>query len=485
MKKTGLLALLLALALLLSGCAVDEEAQLKREVVRLGDASYTLQELLGLEDYLRSYYDYMGQMYTMLYGYNPMTYTDADIRNEALNSLALQVVVLNKANELKMNELTEEEKAELEAAVDTSMAEYRESIASTLTFAENATEEEKTAAIDAEMAAQGVTRETAYKSEFEALMIEKVQALATKDVTVSEEDFAAAFNEAVESAKTSYEADLSAYGAAVLNGETPVYAPAGYRNVKQILIQYNEEDSEKISSISNAKYTAERGVSNATTSLTTLLGADADVDALAAEVTVTLNEVTDPANITVKESTTAFTTELTEEAAAAVKTLAESRALFAAYEEQMALAVEAALAKIAPEADEVLNRLAAGEDWDALAKEFNDDPGMQEGSATAVTGYPICEGFYYFDDAFVNAAMSIPNVGEWSDKIVGESYGYYIIQYTSDVAEGAVDKETVRESMTAELQTTKEEEAFAAAMDQWYTDASKKLIINYDLLEKY
>lgn len=484
MKKTGLLALLLALAMLLTGCAANEEAQLKREVVRLGDASYTMEDLLGLEEYLRSYYDYMGQMYTMLYGYNPMTYTDDDIRTEALNSLALQVVVLNKADELKLDELTDTEKAELEATVDASMAEYRDSIAASLTFEENATEEEKNAAIEAAMAEEGITRDAVYKSEFETLMIERVQEWAVKDVTVSEDEFVTAFNEQVASEKTSYETDLSAYGAAILNGQTPVYAPAGYRNVKQILIQYTEEDTAILDSIDSALYTAQSNVSTANTNVTTLLGEEADVDALVAEVTVTLNEVTDPANITVKESTTAFTAEMTEEAAAAVKALAEARAIAAAYEAQQALATETALANIAPEADEVLTRLAAGEDWDALAAEFNDDPGMMEGSATAVTGYPICEGFYYFDEAFVNAAMALENIGEWSDKTIGETYGYYIIQYTSDVVEGEVDKETVRETMTAELLATKQEETFSTALDQWVADASNKLIINYDLLSE-
>lgn len=41
--------------------------------------------------------------------------------------------------------------------------------------------------------------------------------------------------------------------------------------------------------------------------------------------------------------------------------------------------------------------------------------------------------------------MALQNVGDYSDKIEG-SYGYYIIQYTSDVVEGAVDMETVHDS---------------------------------------
>lgn len=478
MKKTGLIALLLALLLVLTGC------QSANEVLSVGSVSYSLTDLEGIETYLRDYYDYMGQMYMMYYGFNPMTYTDEDIRNEALNTLAVQAVVLDKAKQLKLDQFTEEQKAHLEQHVDEAIQEYRDSIAATLTFAEDATEEQKNKAIDEEMAKQGVTREVVYKSEHDNMLIELAQEYATRDVTVSEEDFLKAFNDQVAAEKESYAADLSAYGADILNGGSPLYAPAGYRNVKQILIQYNEEDSEKITAINSAMYTAATQLVSAESKAEELLGEEADLDALKAEVTVTLNEITDPTAITVKESTTAFTTEMTEEAAAAVKALAEAEAVGRAYEEQLNLAIEAALANIAPQADEVLSRLEAGEDWDALAAEFNDDPGMMEGAPTAVTGYPVCEGFAQFDQAFVNAAMAIESVGQWSDKTVGRTYGYYIIQYTSDVKEGEVDKETVRETMTAELLAARQEEAFSAALDQWVLDAqnSGRLVINYGKL---
>lgn len=475
MKKTGLLALLLALALLLTGC------QSANELISVGKVSYTKKDLESIEVYLRDYYDYMGQMYMMYYGFNPMSYTDEDIRNEALNTLATQAVVIDKASQLKLDTLTEEETAALNEKVDTAIQDYRDSLATTLTFAENATEEQKSKAIDEEMKKQGISRDVVYKSEFDSLMIERAQAYAVKDVTVTEEEFVAAFNEKVASEKADCEADPSAYGAMILNGGAPVYAPAGYRNVKQILVKYSDEDSDRITAINSAMYLSATAIVDAEDAVTELLGEEADLDALTAEVIVTLNEITDPTDITVKESVTAFTTEMTEEAAAAVKALAEARAVGEAYEAQMDLAVEAALAAVAPEADEVLSRLEAGEDWDVLAAQYNDDPGMMEGAATAVTGYPVCEGFYYFDDAFVDAAMAIESVGQWSDKTVGRTYGYYIIQYTSDVAEGEVDKETVREAMTAELLTSKQDAAFSATLDQWVTEAqnSGRLVINY------
>lgn len=478
MNKKSLLALLAALLLLVTGCAVKDENE--KEVVRVGNVSYTMGDLLSVEAYLKDYYDYMGQLYTLYYGFNPLSYTDEDIRNEAVNSLAYQAVVLDKAAQLGLDQLTSEETAQLEENTAASWQEYRDSAEAELVMADDATQEQIDAAIDELLAKEGITLEMVRESEKDNIILEKAEAWATKDVTVTEDEFVAAFNEQVESEKTSYESDLSAYGDAVLYGDLTCYVPAGYRYVKQILIQYTDEDAELLNNISSARYTALSTQSSAKTTAQGLMAEDADLDALVAEVTVTLNEVTDPTSITVKESAAAFTTELSEEAAAAVKALAEANAIVAAYEEQEELAVQNALANIAPEADEVLSRLEAGEDWDALTAEFNDDPGMMAGEATAETGYPVCEGYASFDEAFVNAAMAIPEAGQWSDKIVGETYGYYIIKYMGDIPEGAVDMETVRETMTAELLATKQEEAFSTALDQWVAESN--MMINYDLL---
>ena len=478
MNKKSLLALLAALLLLLTGCAAKDEGE--REVVRVGDVYYTMNDLQSIEAYLKDYYNYMGQLYTMYYGFNPMSYTDADIRTEAVNSLAYQAVVLDKAAKLGLDELTTEETVMLEERVNDSWAEYRESARQQLTLAEDATEEQVEKAIDELLAQEGITMDAVRKSEKSGILMEKAEAWATKDVTVTEEEFVAAYDEKVASEKASYEENLSAYGDAVLNGETPCYTPAGYRYVKQILIKYTDEDVEVLNSIGSARYTAESAQSTAASTAQGLLPEGADLEALVAEVTVTLNEITDPANITVLESNTAFTTELTEEAAAAVKALAEARAVAAAYEEQENLAIQNALANIAPKADEVLSRLEAGEDWDALTAEYNEDPGMEAGSANAEKGYPICADFASFDPAFVEAGMAIPEVGQWSDKTVGETYGYYIIKYMADIPEGATDKEVVREAMMDEMLTTKKDETFGKAVDQWVSEA--KMMINYDLL---
>ena len=112
--------------------------------------------------------------------------------------------------------------------------------------------------------------------------------------------------------------------------------------------------------------------------------------------------------------------------------------------------------------------------------EKTDDPGMKEGAATAITGYAVCEGFASFDEPFVTASMALKNVGDISPKTRG-AYGYYIIQYAADVAEGAIPMEEVQEELTAAQLTTKQEATYDQAIAQWVTESNAT--VNYEALK--
>ena len=161
--------------------------------------------------------------------------------------------------------------------------------------------------------------------------------------------------------------------------------------------------------------------------------------------------------------------------------LAEAKALQAYYEAELAAAKAKAFANIDEETDAVLAQLAEGADWDALMAEKTHDPGMQEGRDTAKTGYAVCENFSSFDAAFTAAAMALEKVGDVSPKTEGV-YGYYIIQYTSDVQEGPVDLADVREELHDSLLTEKQNTTYDEALAQWVEAANAK--INYDEMAK-
>ena len=117
----------------------------------------------------------------------------------------------------------------------------------------------------------------------------------------------------------------------------------------------------------------------------------------------------------------------------------------------------------------MLAKLAEGADWNELMAEHTDDPGMLSGT-TAENGYAVCEGFSSFDSAFVEAAMAIENVGGWSDKTRG-SYGYYIIQYASEVPEGPVDLADVRDTLESTELAEKQQAFYEETVEQWVTDS--------------
>lgn len=458
MKNVKLLALVLALALLLTGCSSKKENK-DIEAVRVGGVSYSMQDLIETEEALKAEYDYYNEMYQMFYGMSYYDYTAEDLRSQALESLAVQAVLLDKAASLKLDQLTEEEKAEVYEQAQSEWFSYRDSYAQNLALAEDASQEERNAAIDAAMKDAGVTWDLVYTSTWRNYILNKTEDYMVRDVQVTDAEFTTAYDEQVAVDKANYEADAAAYVDAILYGETPYYAPAGCRYVKQILIQYNEEDQALVDEANAALVTAKATAETALADATALLGAEADLEALLADVA-------------------AETAELPEDQIAALKALAEAQAAEDAAAEAYDQAVETALANIAPVADEVLARIDAGEDWDALTAEYNDDPGMMAGQPTAETGYAVCADMTSFDKAFVDAAMAIANVGEHSDKTVGESYGYYIIKYVGDIAEGAVDAESVRETLTASLLESKQSSAYDAMLNTWVAGAD--IVINYD-----
>ncbi|MGI6172417.1 MAG: peptidylprolyl isomerase [Christensenellales bacterium] len=95
-------------------------------------------------------------------------------------------------------------------------------------------------------------------------------------------------------------------------------------------------------------------------------------------------------------------------------------------------------AQVAPKLEEIMGRVAAGEDFDTLMAQYNEDPGMMEGSSFAQTGYYVSDTTETFEQSFKDAAMALKNVGDVSEPTLG-SYGYYIIQYYKDLPEGAVE----------------------------------------------
>ncbi len=524
MNKKALLALLLALCMMLSSCALvvtDPEVDAATPIVTIGEKVFTKAEV---QQYVENYLVQLQQQYAQQYQYSIDT-TDPELiasaQDEVIDSLIRQQVLDNKAAEMNIS-LTEEEKAE----VASEYQEYHDMFASWFTGMEGE-ELENAISYYLYMYTGASDVETMEKNH----VMQKLYDEVVKDVTVDDAEVQANLDSKVESAKSSYASNLSSYGTAVNNGTTVYYRPAGYRMVKNLLIELDDASQTIINGL-KSKASQQRTAAN--TALTSLNGYEnVDVEALKTQVSVSLTEI-EPTPAPTAEPTEAPVTEAPTEAPATEAPATEAPADPAAtdsaeapaeteaptaeptaeptpapvvpelvadvtdtfeatedetqktinqlvrdyvtalsmadrYEAMAEEVTDEAFAAIDAEADDVIAQLDAGADWDTLMAEHSDDPGMQGDRETAKTGYAVCEGFSSFDSAFVEAAMAIESVGGHSPKTRG-SYGYYIIQYTSDVAEGPVALEDVRETVESDALKEKQDKTYNDTVDQWVKD---------------
>ena len=526
MRKQKWLALLLALCLLLTtGCALiekDEAVDRATAVVTLYGKTYTKGEVQDAADYNLSY---MAYIYSM-YGYN-YDVTDEDNINEARESVIdswIESTVLDyQASQQGLDQLTDEETAELNETIESDWEYVRSQIQSSY-FSDTELEgDELEAAIDAKAEELGVSKDDYAESDRSAYVQDKLENAVKDAVTVTDDELQAELDTLAAADKETYDADPAAYGTDVVNGTTVYYRPAGYRNIKNLLIQFNAEDSDIISAVQARKDAADTAVTTATTALTDL-GVE-DVDSLVACVTVSVTgePYVDPDAVTeetaVEETATEETateetateatpSDLTEEAAPAEETpvvaalpnmvavtevtdntlgadvsadvaeqviaLATARAESEYYAAQLTECNTLAYEHIDARADAALARLDAGEDFDTVMAELTDDPGMQEGATFAATGYPVSADSTNWDTSFRDAAMALANVGDYSSKVTG-SYGYYIVQYASDVAEGPVALSEVYDTVHDSVLSTKQTETWNNQVDAWVEEANAKV----------
>ena len=430
MQKKSILALLMAAMLILSGCSlvtVDQAADNARVIVDVNGETVTKQQISNAVNNTISQNEYMNQLYAMfgMTGSNP---TDtATIIPQVIDAYVENLVSLQKAKELGLDQMTEEEQAKIQEHADEDWKTFLNQVAQNyfpgLTLEGEALEAEAQKYIDEYKLA---TKADFVDSATKEVLLEKLEADTVKDVVVTEEELAAGLEERVAADQETYTQDPNAYGSAVNKGTVAYYAPAGYRMVKHILVKLEDADSTAISDKEKAKTEAETALTNAKTALEEA-AEDADKDALQSAVA--------EAEKAVQEATAAVTE-----------------------------ATEAAFANIQAKVDEVYAKATAeGADFDALIKEYSTDS-MPE------AGYAVKEGFTDFVESFVTASMGLANVGDVSEP-VRSNYGVHIIKYVGDVAEGPVALDTVRASLEAELLTAKKNATYTDAVKAW-TDAA-------------
>ena len=454
MRKKALLALLMAAVLLLSGCELikkDQAVDDATEIIRMGDKVITKvevkKEIANELESMAYYYQLMGRS---------LDVEDASVKAEAqeyaIDSLKRNLVANAKSVELGLDKLTDEEqetvKTQAQEAYDNAI-DYVKSYM--LGSTEGMDDEAILKAAADKMTEMGYSLDTYTEAETSKIVDNKLRDYVIKDVAVTDEEIQAEYDSRVESHKNTYGESAGSWAAAANNGSTLYYTPAGVRRVKQILVKFTEEDQTAIKDAKSKRDEANTAVSTA----------QAKVDS--AQGTVDTEGISDEDKAKAQETLNAAKQELDE----------ADQALLAANQ-AVTEATDKAFANIDEKADSVLALLAEeNADWQKIMDEYNEDEGMKKNEK----GYAMAEGISGYDAAFVDAALALKKIGDISPKTKGD-YGYYIIRYDSDEAEGPVALDDVKEAISTSLLTTKQTNTYEAAIAQWIEEAGIKVDLN-------
>lgn len=437
--KTGLLlAMVLAFATSCSLIYKDPEVDKQTVVLEVNGQTYLKGEVQQLIDEEIEY-----QVYAYAYQYGSTIAADdpelvAFARDAVFESLVQQAVVKQKLEEGGYNDLTEEELRTVQESAEAEYQSYVDEILANDLADSELSEEEKKAEAEKLMAEQGYpTLEELVENEKILTADEKLYQEVVKDATVSEEEIRAAYDAKVEVAKGDYEYDPSYFAMDVSDGAVIYYYPAGFRYVKHILLALAEEDEQRIGELEEALYLAQDELSTLQLELEDVAG------------------------------------ELTGEQAA--KQQAAEEALLAAQSELDA-AKEAAYAALQPKVDEVLAAIEAGEDFDKLVETYGEDPGMMNEPARS-NGYMVSAESTNYVQEFTDGAMALAAVGDVSEP-VRTDYGVHMIKYVSDVPEGQVPYDDVKDAVAQTALEEKQSALYQEALAAWVAEAQVKMYKN-------
>lgn len=112
-------------------------------------------------------------------------------------------------------------------------------------------------------------------------------------------------------------------------------------------------------------------------------------------------------------------------------------------------------------AKEALEKVKAGEDFDALITAYNTDPGMD----ATPEGYLVGPGANFVEN-FLNAALALEKDGDVSD-IVKSDYGYHIIKRVSTEPGGVIPYEEIKDSFDAFATAQYSENYYNDLLNTW------------------
>ena len=363
------------------------------------------------------------------YGLSIDTYADT-VKQDILTSLVQQAVLKEKAEELGLDQLVDEARANLEAEAAENYETYIENYKSYFA-AEDASDEDARAQTIAAMEQYGLTQDVLVQQMLDSYVDEQLHSYVTADVAATDEDIQAKYDELVAYGEEHY-TDDRAYNTARNGGEIVAWNPEGYRAVKHVLIKFDDEQSQQYSSLQS-----------------TLSSLNDELEAL-----------DNPQEETADEA------DAEDAEAEAPRTREEIQADIG----RIGAELEALYSQLLLRAQQVIDEFEGGADFESLIEKYNEDPGMQN-EPTASQGYAVAAESTTWDPAFTEGAMSIGAVGSISAPINGQN-GVHIIYYLSDITPGAVPFEDIADAVTAAAQEDKVNDTYDAQVAAWVEEAN-------------
>lgn len=437
-------ALVLALMLALTGCSlieIDQEMDMAEVVAEVGGKKIDKGEVIDAYNYQVAYMTYLNSAYM---GTTELTSAQLDtVKDTVLESYIEKELLRQKAEELALTDFSEESFAEADAEAEVYFDELIAEYNTTVDVSSLSEEDARAAAIEY-LTTQGVTLEGLKENYRDNAVSDLVYNHVIANVKATDDEVQARYEAKVAEDEAAYASSRYLFELHnTYEDYTITWVPEGYRTVKHILFQLTDEQAAALEELG-----------------TKLSEVDTAIEALNAEETEEA-----------AEAEAAEEAAETEEAAPA-KTLEELTAEKTDLETQIEAKKLEIVESFKEKTDSVYARLEAGETFDSLIAELGEDPGMKA-EPTMSKGYYVAADSSLWDPAFRDTAMALAKVGDVSEPVLTSS-GVHIILYNSDVTPGAVDIETVREALTAEVLTEKQEAAYAEQYEAWKAAANVK-----------
>ena len=123
-------------------------------------------------------------------------------------------------------------------------------------------------------------------------------------------------------------------------------------------------------------------------------------------------------------------------------------------------------------AEDVIEELNNGADFDELVTQYNQDPGVESNP----DGYLIYEGAPYVEN-FLNEGLTLNSIGDYSTEPVETEYGYHIILYASDIKPGAIPLSEVEDEIYALAESAARSEFWINTVNNMVDNAQIEKIV--------